>query len=102
MCLSKVAKLTFYTVLYTKESGETRQEISKSSHKKEKKRVFSLEELANRHLLVRVLLHHFGHRHLKVLLRHVHATLAQRKHTGLCAHGLAGGVGVTRVRKGKN
>jgi hypothetical protein len=35
-----------------------------------------------------VLLHHLRHRHLEVLLRYVDATLPQREHSCLCAHGL--------------
>ena len=48
----------------------------------------SLEELAKRHVLVVVLAHDLGNRHLKVLLCHVHATLTERIHARLCAHRL--------------
>jgi len=53
----------------------------------------SLPQLLERRVLLRVLLHHLGDRHLEVVLRHVHAPLAQREHARLRANGLGLGPG---------
>ena len=47
------------------------------------------EELGDGDVLLAVLLHHLGHRHLEVLLGDVDAPLAQREHARLRAHRLA-------------
>ena len=48
-----------------------------------------LPELADAHILVRVLLHDLSDSHLKVLLGHMHPPLTQRKHSRLRAARLA-------------
>ena len=50
---------------------------------------FLCKELLERHVLLAVLLHNLGHGQLKVLLRDVHAALAQRIHSRLGADTLA-------------
>lgn len=47
-----------------------------------------LEQLVHTHALVLSTFHHLGHRQLKVLVRDMNTTLAQRVHTGLRAHTL--------------
>ena len=53
-------------------------------------KIFSvlLEELLDGHVLLRVLLHNLGDRHLEVLLGDVDAALSQGVHAGLSANAL--------------
>ena len=54
-----------------------------------------LEKLLDAHVLLRVLLHNLGHRHLEVLLGDVDPPLPQGVHAGLGAHALHLGSGGT-------
>eukprot|EP00955_Chlamydomonas_euryale_P009987 107350-Chlamydomonas_euryale.AAC.8 len=60
----------------------------------------SLPQFAQAGVLLAVLLHDLGDGHLEVLLRHVHAPLAQRKHAGLCAAPLELGARCSRHHVG--
>ncbi len=57
-----------------------------------------LEELLNRHVLLRVLLHNFSHGHLEIFLSNVDSALSQGVHSGLSADALDLSAGRARHR----
>lgn len=48
----------------------------------------SLPEFPQWHVLLRILLHHLCHCHIKILLGDVHSSLAKGKHSRFCANSL--------------